>query len=304
MSRTGGAWANLGSQPWWIQALVWSFALPVAAVVWASSRRSLRRTSLVGAGVLTLCCLMVPLGLSGAAPPDEVDLRSASPSSTSVSSTSQATTSTSTSTAPTTLAPTTGAPTTTTTTIAAPTAAPSAPPATAPAPESARSVAERLLSQVSVAEEVDQGGYDRDLFEHWIDADGDGCNTRCEVLLRQQLPEGGWFSTYDRVHVASSSDLDVDHVVALAEAWRSGAWSWDQGRRRAFANDLDEPRALIAVTGSSNRSKSDRDPASWRPAAEDDWCQYAISWLTVKTKWSLSVDPEEFTALRFLTDRC
>ena len=161
-----------------------------------------------------------------------------------------------------------------------------------------------MLSQVAVADEVGQDGYDRDLFDHWIDADGNRCNTRCEVLLRQQLPAGGWFSTYDRTHVANSSDLDVDHVVALAEAWRSGANTWDVNRRRDFANDLDEPRALVAVSGSSNRSKSDRDPASWRPLAEDDWCDYAISWMTVKVKWSLRVDPEEFAALQFLTERC
>src|SRR5689334_17544925 len=142
-----------------------------------------------------------------------------------------------------------------------------APPATV-LPTTARALAETLLSRVPVAEEDDRAGYDRGLFEHWIDADGDGCNTRCEVLLRQQLPDGGWFSTYDRTHVAHSSDLDVDHVVALAEAWRSGASTWDAARRRDFANDLDEPLALIAVSGSSNRSKSDRDPSSWRPAAE------------------------------------
>ncbi|MDQ2677992.1 MAG: HNH endonuclease family protein [Actinomycetota bacterium] len=171
-------------------------------------------------------------------------------------------------------------------------------------PPSARAHAETLLSQVAVADEVEQASYDRDRFEHWIDADGNGCNTRCEVLLRQQLPGGGWFSVYDRTNVANSSDLDVDHVVALAEAWRSGAWAWDANRRRDFANDLAEPRSLVAVSGSSNRSKSDRDPTGWRPAAEQDWCDYAISWMTVKLRWSLAVDPEEFIALQHLTERC
>src|SRR5690606_1373042 len=151
-----------------------------------------------------------------------------------------------------------------------------APTPSAPADESARSVAERLLSQVSVAEEGDQGGYDRDLFQHWIDADGNGCNTRCEVLLRQQLPDGGWFSTYDRVGVGNCGDLEVDHVVALPKAWRRGASSKYPTRRAAFANDLDEHRELFSVTVSTKRSKSDRDPATWRPAAEDVWCEYAI----------------------------
>ena len=294
---------------------MWVFALPVAAVAWASARRSLRRTSLCAAAVLAVCCVSIPLGLTGADEPGSVELRSADGGRTDAATRSSTGPSTAASSAisttapPTTAAPTTAAPTTAPPTSAVPTSAPltSAPPTSAPpatgAP-SARTTAEWLLSQISVADEVEQPGYDRDLFDHWVDADGNGCNTRCEVLLRQQLPGGGWFSTYDRTHVANSGDLDVDHVVALAEAWRSGAWAWDSARRREFANDLDEPRSLIAVSASSNRSKSDRDPASWRPVAEDDWCQYAISWMTVKMRWSLSVDPEEFTALQFLTERC
>ena len=302
VSSRGSAWTSLRAQPWWVQALVWLFALPVAAVVWASARRSLRRTSLCAAAVLALCCISIPLGLTGAEEPDAVELSTADgDGADAVTGSSAVTSSSVTSTAPTTtLAPTTAPPTTAAPTTPAPTSAP--PPATG-AP-SARATAESLLSRVPVADEVEQAGYDRDLFDHWIDADGNGCNTRCEVLLRQQLPDGGWFSTYDRTHVANSSDLDVDHVVALAEAWRSGAWTWDAARRREFANDLDERRSLIAVSASSNRSKSDRDPASWRPSVEDDWCEYAISWMTVKTRWALSVDPEEFVALQHLTGYC
>ena len=307
VSSRGSAWASLRAQPWWIQALVWVFALPVAAVVWASARRSLRRTSLCVAAVLAVCCVSIPFGLTGADGSESVELRSADGGRTDAATRSSTA-------APATAAPATAAPTTAPPATASPTTAPpaSASPTTAPptnaAPAtgapSARTTAESLLPQLSVADEVEHPGYDRDLFDHWIDADGNGCNTRCEVLLRQQLPGGGWFSTYDRTHVANSGDLDVDHVVALSEAWRSGAWAWDAARRREFANDLDEPRSLIAVSASSNRSKSDRDPASWRPVAEDDWCEYAISWMTVKTRWGLGVDPEEFVALQHLTERC
>ena len=283
---------------------MWVFALPVAAIVWASARRSLRRTSLGAAVVLASCCVLVPLAW-GVEEPAAIEVRAADSarsndatrSTTTVDPTVAATVAPTP--APTTAPPSTAAPTSVATTAPPTTAAP-----TVPAAPSPRTQAEALLSQVSVSDEVEQPAYDRDLFEHWIDVDGNGCNTRCEVLLRQQLPGGGWFSIYDRTTVANSSDLDVDHVVALAEAWRSGAWAWDPARRRAFANDLDEPRSLVAVTASSNRSKSDRDPTGWRPAAETDWCEYAVSWMTVKLRWALSVDREEFTALQYLTERC
>ncbi len=106
------------------------------------------------------------------------------------------------------------------------------------------------------------------------------CDTRCEVLLREfrrdldDLPVGGWLSVYDGVRTAESSELDVDHTVALAEAWISGADRWDDARRRDFANDL-TPGALRAVTASVNRSKSDRDPAEWQPPDRSSWCTFA-----------------------------
>lgn len=147
-------------------------------------------------------------------------------------------------------------------------------------------------------------GYNRDLFPHWIDADSNRCHTRCEVLLREALPAGGWLSVYDNVMVHDASDLDIDHVVPLAEAWRSGAADWETDRRAAFANDLDEPWALKAVTASSNRSKSDSDPADWRPKNQDIWCEYAQGWIAVKLKWNLSADTRERDALGQMLESC
>jgi hypothetical protein len=167
-----------------------------------------------------------------------------------------------------------------------------------------------LLSQVSVRDESADSGYDRDLFNHWIDADGDGCDTRCEVLKIERLPtlpglpSGGWLSLYDGKVTENPSEFDIDHLVALAEAWRSGASEWDGARRQAFANDLDDPRALIAVTASSNRSKSDRDPSSWQPPDKAYWCTYVTEWMAVKLKWGLAVDPIEFTALQSIVEGC
>src|SRR5690606_9096592 len=111
-------------------------------------------------------------------------------------------------------------------------------------------------------------------------------------------------SIYDGYSTPDASELDVDHVGALGEAWRSGAPSWDAWRRRAFANDLDEPGALIAVSASTNRSKSDRDPASWQPPNRDAWCQWGRAWVRVKVKWGLTADEAEVRALENILAGC
>jgi hypothetical protein len=183
---------------------------------------------------------------------------------------------------------------TTTTTVVVPTT--TAPTTTAPLPTD-------VLAGLAIADEH-LPGYDRDLFKHWSDFDHDGCNTRCEVLEAERRPDFGWVSIYDGFVTNDPTKLEVDHVVALAEAWRSGAWAWDNGRREAFANDLDEPDALIAVSSSSNQSKADKDPAEWRPSARGSWCQWAKGWLRVKVKWGLSADQREADALRSILADC
>lgn len=156
-------------------------------------------------------------------------------------------------------------------------------------------------------------GYNRTLFKHWIDADKDGCDTRAEVLIEEAVTKpkvgskctltgGKWFSAYDGVEVASSSKLDVDHMVPLAEAWRSGAWKWSAAQRQAYANDLSDARALIAVTLSTNRSKGDKDPSLWLPAKEQ--CTYIENWIAIKVKYSLTVDAKEATKLNSLVNSC
>ena len=171
------------------------------------------------------------------------------------------------------------------------------------APVSARA----LLGDLRTA--APQGaGYDRDLFDHWVDADGDGCDARDEVLLaeartppgvtgRCSLVGGRWWSAYDDLIVRSARRLDIDHFVPLAEAWRSGARRWDADTRRRFANDLDYPLTLIAVTASTNRAKRDRDPASWLPPFGAYRCTYVASWIAVKWRWRLTVDALERGAL-------
>ena len=148
------------------------------------------------------------------------------------------------------------------------------------------------------------GGYNRDLFADWYDADRNGCNTRKEVLIAESLDPvtigpkcaisgGRWFSIYDNVETTDSSKFDIDHMVPLSEAWDSGAWNWNADQRKYFANDLDQPFFLIAVSASSNRSKSDRDPAEWMPPNASYHCEYVRIWIEIKRAWDLSVDQAE-----------
>ena len=153
-------------------------------------------------------------------------------------------------------------------------------------------------------------GYNRSSFKHWIDADKNGCDTRKEVLIEEAIVKpkigkkcvlsgGTWLSSYDNKTIkGSGSTLDVDHMVPLAEAWRSGAWQWTNAERELFANDLKDNRVLIAVTASSNRSKSDRDLANWLPkASKEVVCDYVFAWIAVKSRYYLSVDPKELAVI-------
>lgn len=171
-----------------------------------------------------------------------------------------------------------------------------------------------LIARLPVAEEQ-RAGYDRSLFHLWIDADGDGCDTRQEVLIadaivaptvgaRCSLTGGEWISPYDGRRVSDSRKLDIDHVVPLAEAWHSGAYAWTAARREAFANDLGVPWALLAVFAGSNRAKGDRDPAEWLPPLVSDRCEYVVDWVAVKVRWQLAIDDAEREALLELSSSC
>jgi len=171
-----------------------------------------------------------------------------------------------------------------------------------------------LLTLVTITTEQTEG-YDRGDWEHWIDADGDGLDTRQEVLADETLVdpvvaggrirEGQWFSYYDDQEFTVARQLDVDHVVALAEAHQSGGWAWDALTRQLYANDLSFPDHLIAVSAGSNRSKGARDPAEWLPPDPEALCTYLAWWTTIKYRWELSMDQAEFDAIhRFATTDC
>ena len=157
--------------------------------------------------------------------------------------------------------------------------------------------------------------YDRDLWGGWIDANHDCQDTRTEVLIDESLVPptlsadgcrviaGQWLSYYDGELITAPRVLDIDHLVPLAEAHRSGGSAWSRDRKLAYANDLDDAEHLVAVTARSNRQKSDQDPSTWRPRREA-WCRYARAWRGVKVRWTLMIDAAEEAALREMESSC
>src|SRR3954447_4490677 len=171
-----------------------------------------------------------------------------------------------------------------------------------------------LVAGMTVAVEV-RTGYDRTLFPLWIDADGDGCNTRYEVLIAEattaptigagcKLTDGRWYSYYDNAYWTDPADLDIDHMVPLAEAWDSGARSWTTARRQSYANDLGDSRPLVAVTDNVNQAKGDQDPATWMPSYTSARCRYIGEWVAAKIRWRLTVDSAEKSALTGYANGC
>jgi hypothetical protein len=143
-------------------------------------------------------------------------------------------------------------------------------------------------------------------FGDWRDADGDCQNTPAEVLISESrvavtytssshctVRTGRWYSWYDGTTWTQASDVDIDDVVALKEAWDSGAKSWSATDRSRFHNDLGYAWTLDAVTDNVNSAKGDSDPAQWLPPLTSARCTYAIHWVAIKYRWRLSVDSTE-----------
>jgi hypothetical protein len=154
-------------------------------------------------------------------------------------------------------------------------------------------------------------GYSREKFPHWRST-GENCDVRDSVLKRDgkkvkysgcNVVAGTWTSFYDGQVLNSPTKVDIDHMVPLANAWRSGAAKWTDTKRGDFANDLDDPQ-LIAVSAASNRSKGDQDPSTWKPTETSSWCEYAQDWIAVKAKWKLTVTTKEKTALADMLEKC
>ena len=159
--------------------------------------------------------------------------------------------------------------------------------------------------------------YDRGEWKHWLDEDGDCQDARQETLIAEadgpltyetenncRVETGRWVDPYTLAVFEDPSDLDVDHVVPLANAHRSGGWAWSPERKAAFANDLEFEGHLAAVDPSANRSKGSMGPEDWRPPNQDYWCDYAMDWVKIKDKWELTATDREWIALREMLDTC
>ncbi|MFD3804599.1 HNH endonuclease family protein [Streptomyces sp. NPDC058619] len=180
-----------------------------------------------------------------------------------------------------------------------------------PTPISA-SAARSYLATVTPRAEGSTSGYSRDLFPHWSTVSG-SCNTRETVLKRDGVNvvqdsacaavSGSWYSEYDGATWTAASDVDIDHMVPLAEAWRSGANAWTTSKRQQFANDLTRPQ-LIAVTDNVNQAKGDLDPGKWLPSRTAYRCTYARMWVQVKQHYALSMDSGEKTTLGNVLSGC
>jgi Protein of unknown function (DUF1524) len=181
------------------------------------------------------------------------------------------------------------------------------------------------LNALRIAGRGPMTGYDRDQYgPAWSDdvtvAGGhNGCDTRndmlrarlvkptfkpgtrnCVVLTGTLLdPYTGRTERFDRTRAAAA--IQIDHIVPLAETWRSGAARWTPAQRRDLAND---PAELAPVDGKQNSAKGDSGPDSWRPPNRGSWCWYATSYINVKSHYQLSVQPSEKAALGDMLRYC
>ena len=171
--------------------------------------------------------------------------------------------------------------------------------------------ARAALDRLKVAKSGSMRGYSREKFPHWAST-GDNCDVRDTVLKRDgtkvkvsgcNVVAGTWVSAYDGLKLTDPAKVDIDHMVPLANAWRSGAGAWTTDKRGEFANDIENPQ-LIAVSAAANRSKGDQDPSTWKPERTGAWCQYAEDWIAVKAQWKLTVTTAEKSALADMLEKC
>jgi len=175
-----------------------------------------------------------------------------------------------------------------------------------------------VLAGLPVKGRAARTGYDRDQFgQAWLDTNRNGCDTRNDILARDLTNleitpgtngcrvEAGILAdpyTGTLIHFVRGNDtVDIDHVVALSNAWQTGAFAWDVRKRAAFAND---PLNLLAVDSSSNRQKGDADTATWLPPNKSYRCAYAARQVSVKAKYRLWVTGPERDAMARILTQC
>jgi hypothetical protein len=178
----------------------------------------------------------------------------------------------------------------------------------------------RRVSAVAVKGRAARTGCARSQFgPAWTDTDRNGCDTRNDILrrdLRREIIKAGTrgcsvlagdlspdpYTGTEVVFVrGGASEVDIDHVVALGDAWQKGAAGWVPRKRLAFAND---PLNLLAVDASANRQKGDGDAATWLPGNKGYRCAYVARQVAVKHKYRLSVTAAERQAVARVLNTC
>ena len=192
---------------------------------------------------------------------------------------------------------------------------PSALPAADPPSTNATNTAAALLEQLPVKGRAPKTGYSRDQFgDGWKDPDRNGCDARNDILARDmpdEVKDGPCKVLSGTIHDPytgktinfvrgndTSMAVQIDHRVALSNAWQTGAQQLSFDRRVELAND---PLNLIAVDGPTNGQKSDGDAATWMPPQRGYWCEYVTAQVQVKAKYGLWVtQPEKDAIVRAL----
>lgn len=177
---------------------------------------------------------------------------------------------------------------------------------------------ERSVPRLTIAPIPDDlPDYNRKDWKHWSDPDRDCQNTRAEVLIAESaapvtftrdkectVATGRWLDPFTGTTFTEAGDLDVDHLVPLANAHRSGGWRWSAEQKERFANSMDYANHLIAVDKSANRAKGAKGPEGWQPPNPAYHCQYALDWIAIKDEWELTATAGEWDALEEMLERC
>jgi len=177
-----------------------------------------------------------------------------------------------------------------------------------------------VLETLSVKGRAPKTGYDRSSFGDWADPDKNGCDSRNDILNRDLesitykfsnnkciVMTGVLFDPFsgEKIEflrgVGSSNLIQIDHVVAVSDAWQKGAFKWERATKIAFYND---PLNLMAVKGVLNSQKGDGDAATWLPPRKSFRCAYVARQIAVKAKYSIWVTQAEKTAMKNILAKC
>lgn len=153
--------------------------------------------------------------------------------------------------------------------------------------------------------------YNRDewLPSGWADPDNDCWDTRAEVLMQEstapplintktcRVVKGSWADEFSGFSATEAKDVQIDHLVALGDANRSGGWAWSQDKKIDFANDVSDPDHLNAMQGAENQRKSDKGPDGWTPPNLASKCRYVKAYARIKTRWELTVTQSQWNAI-------